>query len=404
MKDIRNDFPALRQKVYGKPLIYLDSAATTLKPQAVIDAVTEYYATVNSNVHRGNHFLSTKATEAFEAARERVREFINAGSTEEIIFTKGTTESINLVAHSFAGEILAAGDEILISAMEHHANIVPWQQICKKKGATLNVIPVAPEGELVMDVLDTLLTEKTKLVCITHASNTLGTINPVKTIIEKAHSKNIPVLIDGAQGIVHERVDVRDLDADFYAFSGHKIYGPMGIGILYGKKQWLDKMMPYQYGGEMIDKVSFEETSFNRLPYKFEAGTPNVAGAAGLHAALDYLENIDFEQQTRREEELLEYATARLKEIQGLVIYGTAARKVPLISFVLEGIHPYDTGTLLDKSGIAVRTGNHCTQPLMKILGINGTVRASFGIYNTLEEVDKLYDALLRINKMFGVR
>ena len=400
MKKIKDNFPALKQKIHNKPLVYLDSGASSLKPQIVIDAVSDYYATINSNVHRGAHHLSMLATEAYEAARDKVKLFINAGSSQEIIFTKGTTESINLVAQSFGDTFINEGDEIIVSQLEHHANIVPWQQVCQRKGAILKVVPIHKSGQLKMDVYRDLLSDKTKLVAITHISNSLGVINPIKEIIQLGHQKKAAVLIDGAQGVVHQQVDVQDLEADFYVFSGHKLYAPMGIGVLYGKKKYLEKMTPYQFGGEMIDKVSFEETTFNALPFKFEAGTPNVGGAIGLHKAIEFIESYDFEELLKKENDLLDYATQRLTQIEGLKIYGTASPKVCLISFLIQGLHPYDVGTLLDQMGIAVRTGNHCTQPLMKFLEIPGTIRASFGIYNDKNDVDALYDALLRIKSM----
>ena len=380
--------------------MYLDSGASSLKPQIVIDAVSDYYATINSNVHRGAHHLSMLATEAYEAARDKVKLFINAESSQEIIFTKGTTGSINLVAQSFGDTFINEGDEIIVSQLEHHANIVPWQQVCQRRGAILKVVPIHKSGQLKMDDYRDLLSDRTKLVAITHISNSLGVINPIKEIIQSAHQKKAVILIDGAQGIVHQQVNVQDLDPDFYVFSGHKLYAPMGIGILYGKKKYLEKMTPYQFGGEMIDKVSFEETTFNELPFKFEAGTPNVGGAIGLHKAIEFIESYDFEKLLKRENALLEYATQKLTQIEGLKIYGTASPKVCLISFLIQGLHPYDVGTLLDQMGIAVRTGNHCTQPLMKFLKIPGTIRASFGIYNDKDDVDALYDALLRIKSM----
>ncbi len=402
MNNIKDNFPALKQKVHNKALVYLDSGASSLKPQIVIDAISDYYATINSNVHRGAHHLSMLATEAYEAARDKVKLFINAENTQEIIFTKGTTESINLVAQSFGDTFIEEGDEIIVSQLEHHANIVPWQQVCRRRGAILKVIPIHKSGQLKMDVYRDLLSDRTKLVAITHISNSLGVINPIKEIIKLAHQKKAAVLIDGAQGIVHQQVNVQDIDADFYVFSGHKLYAPMGIGVLYGKKEYLEKMTPYQFGGEMIDKVSFEETTFNELPFKFEAGTPNVGGAIGLHKAIEFIESYDFEELLKKENDLLEYATQKLVQIEGLQIYGTSSSKICLISFLIKGLHPYDVGTLLDQMGIAVRTGNHCTQPLMKFLEIPGTIRASFGIYNNKDDVDALYDALLRIKNMLS--
>ncbi len=402
MNTIKNDFPALRQRIHGKALTYLDSGATTLKPQAVIDALTAYYTTINSNVHRGAHHLSNLATEAYEQARLRVQNFINARTSEEIIFTKGTTEAINLVARSFGEAYIREGDEILVSAMEHHANMVPWQQLCKQKNARLNVLPVLENGSLDMEALPGLLTPRTKLVAITHISNVLGTVNPIEEIIARAHAKDIPVLVDGAQGIVHSRIDVQRWDVDFYVFSGHKLYAPMGIGVLYGKAQLLNDLPPYQYGGEMIDKVRFEETTFNVLPYKFEAGTPNVGGAIGLHKAIDYLCERNLDELWKKEDEVLKYAVNQLQKIEGIRIFGTDGTRGGVISFLLEGIHPYDTGTLLDQMGIAVRTGHHCAQPLMDFYQIPGTVRASFGIYNDMQDVDILYEALLRVKRMLS--
>ena len=402
MKTIKNDFPALRQQIHGKALTYLDSGASTLKPQCVIDALTDYYATFNSNVHRGAHHLSNLATEAYENARKRVQTFINAAGSEEIIFTKGTTEAINLLAFSFGEAFVGEGDEILVSQMEHHANIVPWQQLCKRKNARLKVIPILEDGTLNMEALPALLTKRTKLLAITHISNVLGTINPVEEIIALAHAKDIPVLVDGAQGIVHRKVDVRKLDVDFYVFSGHKLYAPMGIGVLYGKASRLNAMPPYQYGGEMIDKVRFEETTFNVLPFKFEAGTPNVGGAVGLHKAIDYLCDLDWEEVLTKEEKVLEYAVQGLQKIEGLRIFGKSEARGGVISFLLEGIHPYDAGTLLDQMGIAVRTGHHCAQPLMDFYRIPGTVRASFGIFNDEQDVDILCEALLKVQRMLS--
>ncbi len=402
MKTIKNDFPALRQQIHGKALTYLDSGASTLKPQCVIDALTDYYATFNSNVHRGAHHLSNLATEAYENARKRVQTFINAAGSEEIIFTKGTTEAINLLAFSFGEAFVGEGDEIVVSQMEHHANIVPWQQLCKRKNARLKVIPILEDGTLNMVALPALLTKRTKLLAITHISNVLGTINPVEEIIALAHAKDIPVLVDGAQGIVHRKVDVRKLDVDFYVFSGHKLYAPMGIGVLYGKASRLNAMPPYQYGGEMIDKVRFEETTFNVLPFKFEAGTPNVGGAVGLHKAIDYLCDLDWEEVLTKEEKVLEYAVQGLQKIDGLRIFGKSEARGGVISFLLEGIHPYDAGTLLDQMGIAVRTGHHCAQPLMDFYRIPGTVRASFGIFNDEQDVDLLCEALLKVQRMLS--
>ncbi len=399
---IRNDFPALSQKINNRQLVYLDNAATTLNPVSVQEAVSNYYNTINSNVHRGVHSLSQQATDAFENARKTVQKFINAEHSGEIIFTKGTTEAINLVAHSFGKEFIKEGDEIIISQMEHHANIVPWQTVCEEKGAKLKIIPINEAGELKLDEFKNLFSRKTKMVSVTHISNVLGTINPVKEMIEIAHANNVPVMIDGAQGIVHEKVDVKELDCDFYCFSGHKIYGPMGIGVLYGKESLLDQLPPYQTGGEMILKVTFEKTTFNELPFKFEAGTPNVGGAIGLEAALNYMEQFEMENIKSQEKELLEYAVNKLSGIKGLMIYGNAKNKSGVISFLLDGIHQYDAGTILDKLGIAVRTGNHCAQPLIDSLGITGTIRASFAMYNTKEEIDIFADAIFRVQEMLG--
>jgi cysteine desulfurase/selenocysteine lyase len=399
---IRSDFPALNQKINGRPLIYFDNAATTLNPASVQDALSNYYNTINSNVHRGVHSLSQQATDAFENARKTVQKFINAENTSEIIFTKGTTEAINLVAYSFGKEFIKEGDEIIISVMEHHANIVPWQMVCEEKGAKLKIIPMDDTGNLIIEDFENLITEKTKIVSVSHISNVLGIVNPVKKIIEISHKYNIPVMIDGAQGIVHREIDVTELDCDFYCFSGHKIYGPMGVGVLYGKEKWLEKMPPYQTGGEMINRVTFEKTTFNELPFKFEAGTPNVGGAIGLEAALNYLWETGLGDIHNYEDELLDYATKKLSETEGLKIYGIAGNKSGVISFLLDGIHQYDAGTILDKLGIAVRTGNHCAQPLIDSLGITGTIRASFAMYNTKEEIDIFADAILKVQEMLG--
>ncbi len=399
---IRNDFPALSQKVNNRQLVYFDNAATTLNPVSVQQAVSDYYNTINSNVHRGVHTLSQQATDAFENARKTVQKFINAENPGEIVFTKGTTEAINLVAYSFGKEFIKEGDEIIISQMEHHANIVPWQMVCEERGAKLKIIPINEAGELNLDELKNLFSRKTKIVSVTHISNVLGTINPVKEIVDISHKNNVPVMIDGAQGIVHEKVDVKELDCDFYCFSGHKIYGPMGIGVLYGKEKRLEQLPPYQTGGEMIQKVTFEKTTFNELPFKFEAGTPNVGGAIGLEAALNYLKETGLEDIFDYEEKLLDYAVKKLSEIEGFKIYGTAGKKSGVISFLLDGIHQYDAGTILDKLGIAVRTGNHCAQPLVDSLGITGTIRASFAMYNTKEEIDIFAGAILKVKEMLG--
>lgn len=399
---IREDFPILSRTVYGKPLIYLDNAATTQKPRCVVEAITEEYYSVNANVHRGVHFLSQQATELHEASRETVRRFINARSTAEIIFTRGTTESINLIASSFTDSQMEAGDEIIISTMEHHSNIVPWQLQAERKGIKLKVIPMNDQGEVLLDEYASLFTERTKLVSITHMSNVLGTINPVKEMIATAHAHNIPVLVDGAQAVPHMKVDVQELGADFYAFSGHKIYGPTGVGVLYGKEEWLNRLPPYQGGGEMIQNVSFEKTTFNTLPFKFEAGTPDYVGTTALARALDYVSSIGIEAIAAHEHELTQYAMKRMKEIEGLRIFGEAEQKGGVISFLVKDIHHFDMGTLLDRLGIAVRTGHHCAEPLMHRLGIEGTVRASFALYNTFEEVDLLVEGINRVSKMFG--
>ena len=390
---IRKDFPILDLKVNGKPLVYLDNAATTQKPLTVIRRISDYYLKENSNVHRGVHHLSQVATEAYENARKYVADFINAKESKEIIFTRGTTESINLLATVFVPWI-HAGDEIVVSGMEHHSNMVPWQQLCEKNKARLKVLPVALNGTLDLDFLEKLLTPKVKLLAVTHLSNVLGTVNPVKEIIRIAHKKGVPVLLDGAQGIAHTKVDVQDLDVDFYAFSGHKVYAPMGIGVLYGRSAWLQKLPPYQFGGEMIDDVSFEKTTFSKLPYKYEAGTPNVAGALGLEAALRYVNETGLEDILKHEDALLRYATEKLENIAGMRIIGQAKDKAAVISFLIHGIHPFDLGTLLDQMGIAVRTGHHCAQPLMDFYCIPGTVRASFGLYNTKEEIDIFAEAI----------
>lgn len=398
---IREDFPILSRTVYGKPLVYLDNGATTQKPRCVVDAMVEEYYSVNANVHRGVHFLSQQATNLHEASRETVRRFINAGSTNEIVFTRGTTESINLVASSFVESQMKEGDEVIVSVMEHHSNIVSWQLQAMRKEIVLKVIPMNDRGELLLDEYEKLFSPRTRLVSVAHVSNVLGTINPVKQIIEMAHAHQVPVLIDGAQGIPHMPVDVQDLDADFYVFSGHKIYGPTGVGVLYGKENWLDKLPPYQGGGEMIQNVSFEKTTFNQLPFKFEAGTPDYIGTTALAKALDYVSAIGMDQIAAYEHELTVYAMQRLKEIPNMRIFGEAAHKGGVISFLVGNIHHFDMGTLLDRLGIAVRTGHHCAEPLMRRLGIEGTVRASFGIYNTKEEVDALVAGIDRVSRMF---
>lgn len=398
---IREDFPILGRTVYGRPLVYLDNAATTQKPRCVVDAITEEYYSVNANVHRGVHFLSQQATELHEAARETVRRFINARSTNEIVFTRGTTESINLLASSFGEACMTEGDEIIVSTMEHHSNIVPWQLLRERRGIVIRVIPMSDDGRLLLDEYERLFNERTRLVCVAHVSNVLGTVNPVRQMIATAHAHGVPVLVDGAQSVPHMAVDVQALDADFYAFSGHKVYGPTGVGVLYGKEKWLDRLPPYQGGGEMIQHVSFERTTFNELPYKFEAGTPDYIGTHALATALDYVSNLGMKDIEAYEHELTRYATERLQAIEGMRIFGTTPDKGSVISFLVGDIHHFDLGTLLDRLGIAVRTGHHCAQPLMERLGIEGTVRASFSFYNTREEVDALVAGIERVRKMF---
>ena len=398
---IRADFPILTREVYGKRLVYFDNAATTQKPRCVIDKITEMYTTVNANVHRGVHLLSQEATEEHEASRRVVQQFINAASPNEIVFTRGATESINLVASTFCSTYCREGDEILISAMEHHSNIVPWQMQAEQLGLKLRVAPINAQGELLLSELEQLITSRTKLIAVTHISNVLGTVNPIREIIEIAHRKEVPVLIDAAQSVQHTSVDVQALDCDFLVFSSHKIYGPTGVGVLYGKEKWLNALPPYQGGGEMISTVSFEKTSYNTLPYKFEAGTPDYVGTAALAEALRYVSAIGIDRIAAYEQELLSYATEKLLAINGLRIIGTSAEKSSVISFLVEGVHPYDMGTLLDRMGIAVRTGHHCAEPLMRVLGVEGTVRASFSFYNTYEEVDMLVEGIIRIVKMF---
>ena len=401
VQKIREDFPILDREVYGKPLIYLDNGATTQKPRQVVEAITDEYYSVNANVHRGVHFLSQQATELHEASRETVRRFINARSSNEIVFTRGTTESINLLASSFADSQMKEGDDVIVSVMEHHSNIVPWQLQAARKGIVLKVIPMNDRGELLLDEYEKLFSERTKLVSFAHVSNVLGTVNPAKEMIATAHAHGVPVLIDGAQSVPHMKVDVQDLDADFFAFSGHKIYGPTGVGVLYGKEEWLDKLPPYQGGGEMIQSVSFEKTTFNELPFKFEAGTPDYIGTTALAKALDYVSAIGMENIAAHEHELTLYAMQRLKEINGMRIFGEAEHKSSVISFLVGNIHHLDMGTLLDRLGIAVRTGHHCAQPLMIRMGIEGTVRASFGLYNTKEEIDMLAAGIERVSRMF---
>lgn len=401
IQKIREDFPILDREVYGKPLIYLDNGATTQKPRQVVEAITDEYYSVNANVHRGVHFLSQQATELHEASRETVRRFINARSSNEIVFTRGTTEGINLLASSFADSQMKEGDEVIVSVMEHHSNIVPWQLQAARKGIVLKVIPMNDRGELLLDEYEKLFSERTKLVSFAHVSNVLGTVNPAKEMIATAHAHGVPVLIDGAQSVPHMKVDVQDLDADFFAFSGHKIYGPTGVGVLYGKEEWLAKLPPYQGGGEMIQSVSFEKTTFNELPFKFEAGTPDYIGTTALAKALDYVSAIGMENIAAHEHELTLYAMQRLKEINGMRIFGEAEHKSSVISFLVGNIHHLDMGTLLDRLGIAVRTGHHCAQPLMIRMGIEGTVRASFGLYNTKEEIDMLAAGIERVSRMF---
>ncbi|MBE0646443.1 MAG: cysteine desulfurase [Bacteroidales bacterium] len=400
IEKIRADFPILQTKVYNKPLVYFDNAATTQKPKQVIQAISTYYEKENCNIHRGVHFLSVKATEAYEEARCAIRDFIGAKHAHEIIFTRGTTEAINLVAYSFGKKYISAGDEVITSVMEHHSNFVPWQQMCLEQKATLKFIPLLEDGSLDIPAFRNLISEKTRLVAITHISNVLGTINPIEKIIAIAHEKDIPVLVDGAQSVAHTTVDVQSLDADFYCFSGHKMYAPMGIGVLYGKEHWLEEMPPYQMGGEMIKEVFFTHTTFNELPFKFEAGTPNVEGVLGLHTAIRYMLDTGMDRIEGYEQELLDYATQRLLGIEGLKIYGTAKHKASLISFLMHGIHPYDAGMIIDKLGVAVRTGHHCAMPLMEYLHIPGTIRASFAFYNTKEEIDRLVEAVVTAKEM----
>jgi len=398
---IRKDFPILDQQVNGKPLIYFDNAATSQRPIQVIERIDEFSLRTNANIHRATHFLANKTTEAFEASRETVRQFINAAEASEVIFTQGTTEAINLVAFSFGEAFISVGDEVIVTEMEHHANIVPWQMMCERRGAILKVLPFSDNGELQFELLDSLITDETKILAVAHVSNTLGTINPIKEIILKAHLRNVPVLIDGAQGAPHFNIDVQELGCDFYAFSGHKIYGPTGIGALYGKRKWLDSMPPFMGGGEMIDRVTFAKTTYNQLPYKFEAGTPNYVGAIGFAAAIEYIQNQDSLAMVGYEHDLLTVATEKLKRIEGLKIYGEAPLKAGVICFNIEGIHPFDLGTLLDQLGIAVRTGRLCADPVMDHYGVENMVRASFAFYNTFEEINAFYKALIRLKAMF---
>jgi cysteine desulfurase/selenocysteine lyase len=398
---IRANFPILSQQVNGKPLVYFDNGATSQKPQVVIDAISKYYQEINANIHRGVHTLSQLATDAYEASRGKIQNHINAKFPHEVLFTSGTTHGINLVANGFAS-LLKSGDEVLVSALEHHSNIVPWQMLCEKTGAILRVIPMDENGELILSEFDNLLSNKTKIVTVNHISNALGTVNPIKYMIDKSHEFGAAILIDGAQAVPHLKPDVQELDCDFYVFSGHKICGPTGIGILYGKEAWLNKLPPYQGGGEMIKEVTFEKTTYAELPHKFEAGTPNIAGGIVLGTAVDYMNEIGFENIQIQEKELLEYGTKRLLEIEGLKIYGTSKDKTSVISFNIEGIHPYDIGTIIDKLGIAVRTGHHCAQPIMNFFNIPGTIRASFAFYNTKEEIDIFVEALKRAKLMLS--
>ena len=400
MENVRELFDILNTSVYGKPLIYFDNAATTQKPRSVVETLTGYYTTLNSNIHRGAHYLSTTATEAYEQSRRKVQSFINAKYSHEIVFTRGTTEGINLVASSFAKRFLMDGDEIIISGMEHHSNIVPWQMACEAKNAKLKIIPFTDEGVLDMQAFEGLFSSHTKLVAVNHVSNTLGTINPIKDIVAYAHKQGVPVLIDGAQGISHIAVDVQDIDCDFYCFSGHKMYAPMGVGVMYGKETMLNELPPYQGGGEMIKDVSFEKTTYNELPFKFEAGTPSVGDVLGLKTAIEFMENIGIDNIANHEKQLLNYAVEQMRAVEGIRFIGTAPNKTSVVSFLVGDSHPYDVGTLLDKLGVAVRTGHHCTQPIMERYGIPGTVRASFAIYNTMEEIDEFVKALKRIAPM----
>ncbi|MGH9793919.1 MAG: SufS family cysteine desulfurase [Candidatus Acidiferrales bacterium] len=399
---VRRDFPILRRQVRGRPLVYLDNAATSQKPQAVIDAIARYYEEGNANIHRGVHFLSEHATEEHEKARGTVQHFLKAASPSEIVFVRGATEAINLVAQTYGRTHVGAGDEVLITTIEHHSNIVPWQILCEQTGAKLRVVPISDRGELLLEEFERLLGPRTKMVAVTHVSNALGTINPVQRIVEMAHRRNIPVLIDGAQAASHLGIDVQALDCDFYAFSGHKVFGPTGIGVLYGKSATLDAMPPYQGGGDMISSVTFEKTTYNKLPYKFEAGTPNVAGAIGLAAALDYVHRLGIDEIAAHETDLLTYATAALGAMPDVRVIGTAAEKAGVLSFVLEGIHPHDVGTILDREGIAIRTGHHCAQPVMQRFGVPATARASFALYNTREEVDALVAGIQKVREVFA--
>ena len=399
---VREDFPILRQKVRGKPLVYLDNAATAQKPRSVLDALQHYYAADNANIHRGVHLLSERATQDYEDARSRIKDFLGAADDREIIFVRGATEAINLVAQTYGRKNVREDDEILITAMEHHSNIVPWQMLCEEKGAVLRVAPINDDGELLLDEFEKLLTPRTRIVSVVHVSNSLGTVNPVKRIAEMAHAHGVPVLVDGAQSAPHLPINVRELGCDFFTFSGHKLFGPTGVGVLYGREALLEAMPPYQGGGDMIRTVSFEKTTYNSLPYKFEAGTPHIAGGVGLGAAVDYLQTLDWEAVSAHEHDLLTYATAALSEIPGLRLIGTARDKASVVSFVLEGIHPHDVGTILDQEGVAIRTGHHCTQPLMDRFGVPATARASFAFYNTREEVDALVRGIHKVREVFA--
>ena len=401
IQKVRTDFPILSQKVNGKPLVYFDNGATSQKPQVVIDAISKYYQEINANIHRGVHTLSQLATDAYEDSRNKIQNHINAKFAHEVIFTSGTTHGINIIANGFAS-VLKVGDEVLVSALEHHSNIVPWQMLCERTGAALKVIPMNESGELILSEFDKLLSEKTKIVTVNHISNALGTINPIKYMIDKAHEVGAAILIDGAQAVSHLKPDVQELDCDFYVFSGHKMFGPTGTGILYGKEAWLNKLPPYQGGGEMIKEVTFEKTTYADLPHKFEAGTPNIADGIALGTAVDYINSIGMENIQEQEKELLEYGTRRLLEIEGLRIFGTAAEKTSVISFNIDGIHPYDIGTIIDKLGIAVRTGHHCAQPIMNFFNIPGTIRASFAFYNTKEEIDVMVEAVKKAKLMLS--
>ncbi len=401
-EQLRREFPVLNQMVNGKPLVYLDNAATTQKPKAVVERLMDYYYKENSNIHRGAHYLSQQATEAYENARETTRLYLNAAYSHEIIFSRGTTEAINLVSSSFSKKFVNQGDEILISAMEHHSNIVPWQMACQERGAILKVIPMNKKGELLMEEYENLLSDKTRIVAVAHVSNSLGTINPIEEIIARAHQKGIPVLIDGAQAVPHMKVDVQALDCDFYCFSGHKLYGPMGVGVLYGKEEWLQQMPPYQGGGEMIKEVRFSGTTYNELPFKFEAGTPNVGDVLGLEAALRFVSYLRHDEISAYENQLMQYALEQLQTLENVRFIGTAEKKTSVISFVFNDIHPYDTGIILDKMGIAVRTGHHCAQPVMDFFEVPGTVRVSFAVYNTRQEIDMLVDGLKKVRTLFG--